>query len=97
MYFQRYVQVAKPGLYMRVNRILKYLLLFTQERRALMESCPVCGRTMMPSSLKVHMGAAHSNKPSVSGTEEVQEEDIQNFVRGKRAAATKYVFNITRS
>lgn len=70
---------------------MKYILWFSQERDALMESCSVCGRIMMPSSLKVHMGAAHSNKPD-SVSDDVQEEEIQNFVRGKRAAATKYVF-----
>lgn len=56
-----------------------------EEREALMERCPLCGRIMMPSSLKVHMGAVHNNNKPVP----IREEETLNFVRGKRAAASK--------
>lgn len=69
------------------------------ERDALMETCPVCSRRMMPSSLKVHMGV-HRQEEKIKKTEglvntpEVEmdpgEGSSKSSGKIKRAAANRY-------
>jgi hypothetical protein len=49
--------------------------------------CEICGRSMLPVSLKVHMSTVHKNPPKVE--EAVTLEDLEVLSKMKRAAATK--------
>jgi len=49
--------------------------------------CEICGRSMLPVSLKVHMSTVHKNPHKV---EEVMTlEELEMLSKMKRAAATK--------
>lgn len=51
----------------------------------MMQRCEVCGRIMMPASLKVHMGLAHNPKKPLP----IEKPEPLTFVKGRRAAASK--------
>jgi hypothetical protein len=49
--------------------------------------CEICGRAMLPASLKVHMSTVHKNPPNVE--KPITLEEIEMLSKIKRAAATK--------
>jgi hypothetical protein len=49
--------------------------------------CEICGRSMLPVSLKVHMSTVHKNPPKVE--EVITLEELEEQSKMKRAAATK--------
>jgi DNA-directed RNA polymerase beta' subunit len=53
-------------------------------------ACVICGRVMLPASLKVHMSAIHKNAPKVE--KRITQNEIEVKTKMKRAAATKSVF-----
>nr|CAD7443819.1 unnamed protein product [Timema bartmani] len=59
----------------------------SEERDAMMMACEVCGRVMMPSSLKVHL-PTHRTSELAKFSEEAQTKTTPT---GKRAAATKAI------
>ncbi|KAG8227120.1 hypothetical protein J437_LFUL001664 [Ladona fulva] len=69
------------------------------ERDALLETCPICKRRMMPSSLKVHMGVHRQEEKArelekLQGTPEREdpgEGSSKNSGKSKRAAANRAV------
>jgi hypothetical protein len=60
-----------------------------QERVMLKMACEICGRTMLPCSLKVHMSTVHKN-PS-KAEKPITQDEIEVHSKMKRAAATKWV------
>lgn len=49
--------------------------------------CEICGRVMLPASLKVHMYTVHKNPPNVE--EPITQDEMKVDSKMKRAAATK--------
>nr|CAD7403599.1 unnamed protein product [Timema poppensis] len=64
-----------------------------QERDAMMMACDICGRVMMPSSLKVHL-PTHRINETAKFSEEVQTETAPT---GKRAAAANFYISIAQA
>jgi hypothetical protein len=58
-----------------------------QERVMLKMACEICGRAMLPASLKVHMSTVHKNPPKVE--KPITQDEIEVISKMKRAAATK--------
>jgi hypothetical protein len=50
-------------------------------------ACEICGRAMLPASLKVHMSTVHKNPPRVE--KPTTQDEIEVNSKMKRAAATK--------
>ncbi|PNF19015.1 hypothetical protein B7P43_G12399 [Cryptotermes secundus] len=59
------------------------------ERVRLKMPCEICGRVMLPASLKVHMYTVHKNPPNVE--EPITQDEMKVDSKMKRAAATKAV------
>nr|CAD7575306.1 unnamed protein product [Timema californicum] len=65
----------------------------SEERDAMMMACDICGRVMMPSSLKVHL-PTHRISETAKFSEEIQTKTAPT---GKRAAAANFYISIAQA